>query len=151
MVYLLDTNILLRLLDAADQCHVEVVTAVSILQQRSDDLYIAVQNSAEFWNACTRPPTARGGLGLSVTEADNRLKLIEFMFPRVFDSPASYNHWRHLVVTCNVRGVQVHDARLAAVMLANRMSNILTINVADFARYPGIVAVSPADVVAAGP
>jgi predicted nucleic acid-binding protein len=33
----------------------------------------------------------------------------------------------------------VHDARLAAVMLAHGVNHILTFNVDDFRRYPGIV------------
>jgi len=50
-----------------------------------------------------------------------------------------------LVVTFNVSGVQVHDARLVALMKVNVISHILTFNVGDFARYSseGIVAVAP--------
>jgi len=45
-----------------------------------------------------------------------------------------------------VSGRQVHDARLAAVMLAHGVSHVLTFNVEDFRRYPGIVTVNPHDV-----
>lgn len=151
MVYLLDTNVILRLFNSADPLYLEARTAVTSLHQRQDDLVIAAQNAAEFWNACTRPVTARGGYGLSVAEANNRLQLLEFMFPVRFDSPASYQEWRRLITTCNVRSVQVHDARLAALMLTNSISHILTFNVADFRRYPGISAVTPTDVIAGGP
>jgi predicted nucleic acid-binding protein len=64
-----------------------------------------------------------------------------------FDSSASYGIWRHLVVTRGVSGVQVHDARIAALMLANGITHILTYNGKDFTRFPGISALSPADVV----
>jgi predicted nucleic acid-binding protein len=151
MRYLLDTNILLRLLNSADPLHREVTTAVSLLHRQEHTLYITVQNVAEFWNVCTRPSSSRGGLGLTIAEADSRLRLIEFMFPRVYDSPTSYNHLRQLLVACNVHGVQVHDARLVALTLANGIAHILTTNVADFARYSGITPVSPASIVSSIP
>ena len=49
------------------------------------------------------------------------------------------------MVTYNVSGVQVYDARLAAAMLAHNVTHILTFNTSDFARYApeGIVAVDP--------
>lgn len=47
------------------------------------------------------------------------------------------------VVVHEVRGVKVHDARIAAAMRAYGVSHILTFNGADFRRYPGIVAVAP--------
>ena len=47
-----------------------------------------------------------------------------------------------------VFGVQVHDARLAASMIAHNVRYILTFNVADFTRYANeeIVAIDPAAV-----
>ena len=61
------------------------------------------------------------------------------------DSPAVYPEWRRLVVAYGVSGVQVHDARLAAFMRVHTVSQILTFNTADFARYApeGVVAVDP--------
>jgi hypothetical protein len=44
---------------------------------RVDELVMATQNLAEFWNVCTRPATARGGLGLSIAETDRRLSVLE--------------------------------------------------------------------------
>jgi predicted nucleic acid-binding protein len=40
-------------------------------------------------------------------------------------------------------GAKVHDARLAAIMQAYEIRNILTLNQPDFLRYPGIQAVHP--------
>lgn len=44
-------------------------------------------------------------------------------------------------------GVQVHDARLVASMIAHAVTHILTSNVADFSRYPGIIVSAPDDIV----
>jgi predicted nucleic acid-binding protein len=59
------------------------------------------------------------------------------------DTSAVYPEWRQLVVMVGVSGVQVHDARLAAVMRVHGLSHILTFNTTDFARYPGITALHP--------
>ena len=48
-------------------------------------------------------------------------------------------------MACAVSGVQVHDARLVAAMRVHGLDRLLTLNVADFSRYPGIVAVHPRD------
>jgi predicted nucleic acid-binding protein len=59
------------------------------------------------------------------------------------DSDQVYSIWRQLVLANNVRGVQVHDARLAAIMTAYGVTHILTLNQPDFLRYSNIQAVHP--------
>ena len=61
------------------------------------------------------------------------------------ETPATYRTWRKLVVTHSVMGVQVHDARIAALMLDHGLTHVLTLNAADFGRYAGITPVSPMD------
>lgn len=102
------------------------------------------QNYVEFWNVATRPAD-RNGFGLMPTEAERLLCLVERLFPGLPDSPAVYPEWRRLVVAFGVRGVQVHDARLVASMLVHGVTQILTLNTGDFARYApeGITAVDP--------
>jgi predicted nucleic acid-binding protein len=95
---------------------------------------------AEFWNVCTRPTTARGGLGLSVEATEMRL---ERHFPVLPDSPSVYERWKLLVVAHRVFGVNVHDARLVATMVVHGVTHILTANVKDFGRYASVTAISP--------
>jgi predicted nucleic acid-binding protein len=59
------------------------------------------------------------------------------------DSLAVHQEWRKLLVTYNVSGAQVHDARLVAAMRVHGVKQILTFNERDFARYTGIEAVHP--------
>jgi len=47
-----------------------------------------------------------------------------------------------------VAGVQVHDARSAAAMLAHKIPRLLTLNARDLARYDGISVVHRREVVA---
>jgi predicted nucleic acid-binding protein len=144
MLVLVDSGILLRLLEPTDPQHGVIRGAVRALRGRGDTLVTAAQNAAEFWNVCTRPATARGGLGLSIADTDRRLRIIERLFRILPDSSAAYRNWRSLVVARGVSGVQVHDARLVALMQVHGMTHILTLNGADFARYPGIVPIDPA-------
>lgn len=55
--------------------------------------------------------------------------------------------WLSLLKVHEVRGVQVHDAHLAAVLEVNHVSHLLTFNVEDFKRFPNLVAVHPQEVV----
>jgi predicted nucleic acid-binding protein len=151
MDVLADTGILLRLLEPTDPDHAVIERAVIALHAQGDTLVIAPQIAAEFWNACTRPATARGGYGLTTAEAYRRLQIIEAVFAVLAEPPAAYRIWRSLVVNHAVQGRQVHDARLVALMQAHGIAHILTLNAADFTRYPGIAPLAPASVIAPAP
>jgi predicted nucleic acid-binding protein len=129
-MYLVDTNILLRFLFSNDPAYSVIRRAVGILKTRRERCVTTPQNFAEFWNVCTRPPTARGGLALTVEATERRLRLLERHFHLLPDNPEIYNQWKLLVTTHNVMGVQVHDARLVASMIVNGVTHILTANVA---------------------
>jgi predicted nucleic acid-binding protein len=125
-----------------------VKQSLRTLRVRGERFVLASQNAAEFWNVCTRPAQARGGFGLSVAETDKRLRLAERLFRVLADLPAAYARWRQLLVLHSVMGVQVHDARLVAWMESHGISQILTLNPADFSRYPGITPITPQEVLA---
>lgn len=147
MAYLVDTGILLRLLDRNDPRHPRVREALRILKGRGERLVTSPQNMAEFWNVSTRPATARGGYGLTCAEAGQRTRILERLFALVYETPATYPQWRQLVLARGVMGVQVHDARLVGLMEVHGISHILTLNSADFSRYPNIIALTPEQVV----
>lgn len=52
--------------------------------------------------------------------------------------------WRRLLVMHEVKGVQIHDARLAASMYVHGVTQLLTINVRDFRRFKELRAIHPA-------
>jgi predicted nucleic acid-binding protein len=151
MLILADTGILLRLLEPTDPQHAPVRNALRTLRQRGHGRATAPQNAAEFWNVCTRPATARGGFGLSVPEADRRLRIVERLFHVLPESPAVYSAWRRIIVAHAVMGVQVHDARLVAHLEVHGLTHLLTLNPGDFARYPKVTAITPSSVIASPP
>jgi predicted nucleic acid-binding protein len=99
-----------------------------------------------FWNAATRP-AAYNGLGYSHEQAREEIERLEGFFEILSASAASYAAWKELVTAAGVSGVQVHDARLAAVMKVNGITRIVTFNVQDFKRFAGIEAIHPDSVV----
>lgn len=149
MIHLIDTGILLRLVDVRDPDHTAVRQATQVLRVRGDQLVTAPQNISEFWNVSTRPTTARGGAGRSVERTDRCVNFFQRIATVLRDDPDVFPEWRQLVQLHQIQGVAVHDARLVAFMKVWRISHILTLNPADFRRYPGLVIVSPSDVIAA--
>lgn len=102
---------------------------------------------AEYWNVCTRPATARAGLGLTTAQADFGVRVIERMTLVLSESPLAYHWWKRLVQTYGVQGVQVHDARLVAQMISFGITHVATFNVADFKRYSEVTALDAMNLV----
>lgn len=142
---LVDTNILLRVSRRSDPQSKLVDSALAKLALAGTTLHFTHQNIAELWNAMTRPVN-RNGFGLTVTEAEREVRVIESGMNLLSDSEAVYREWRRIVVQHGVSGVQVHDARLVAAMNVHGVSHILTLNVADFDRYSGITVAHPSAV-----
>jgi predicted nucleic acid-binding protein len=105
MRYLVDTNILLRLLQRNDPRYSSIRLAVRTLHSRGDELCCAPQNLVEFWKVSTRPAEARGGFGLTTDETDRRVRLLERGITILPESEALYPEWRRLVVAHSVSGV----------------------------------------------
>ena len=147
MIYLVDTNILLRIAHRSDERNTLVRSCVNKLKNKGELLQTTRQNFAEFWNVSDRP-IDKNGLGLTLVETDDPLQELELIIPLLPDLPTVYAEWRDLVVNYGVSGVQVYEARLVATMLLHGVTHILTFNTSDFARYSskGIVPADPATV-----
>lgn len=115
------------------------------MYRNDDEVFLATQNIAEFWNVCTRPAEVNG-LGLNIEAADRYTAQMARFLAIVPESAQAFDLWRRLVVDHAVIGAKVHDARLAAIMRAYGISHIMTFNTGDFARFPGITVIQPADV-----
>jgi predicted nucleic acid-binding protein len=135
MSVLLDTGVLLRAFVPADPNCEPVRECLRLLRRHNEELVVAQQILAEFYNVSTRPSSARGGYGLAGSTVDARLRFIERLCRRLLENDESYELWKKLISKYQVRGVAVHDARLAAIMLAHGIDRVLTINEQDFHRY----------------
>ena len=106
-------------------------------------------NFGEFWNVSTRS-LDRNGFGLSIQETARRFNAVVRKMTLLPETKGIYLVWLRLLQAHEVRGVQVHDAHLAAVLEVHQVTHLLTFNGADFKRFPHVVAVHPQDLVRQG-
>lgn len=145
MGYLVDTNILLRMCQPNHVMYSDALNATTTLLSQGEKLYTAPQNIVEFWNVATRP-SDKNGLGMSLSKAENEVTKFKTLFPVKLDLPDIHQQWLNLVIGYQVKGVNVHDARLVAVTLVHGLTHILTFNDKDFKRYTEIIVVHPDEV-----
>jgi predicted nucleic acid-binding protein len=136
MTCLLDTSILVRLVNAADVLHPFAARAVTELHRRGEVASITAQVLVEFRAVATRPVSANG-VGMTAAAAETGAAGFEAAFPLLAETPAIFPTWKALVAACGVIGKQVHDARLVAVCHAHGVKQLLTFNVPHFARLAG--------------
>ena len=133
--YFIDTNILLRYADTGADQHQLIMQALETLTLRQDEVVIVPQTLYEFWSVATRP-AANNGLGWEPTRVRTVVNQFVKRFLLLHDTPSVFTNWLELVTTHEVKGKQVHDARLVAAMQTHDLTNLLTLNVKDFERYP---------------
>lgn len=150
MNILLDANILLRLVDPTNAAHAIAATAVSALRAQGDTLHIVPQSVYEFWAVASRP-VANNGLGLESAECVRELTNVKKSFALLDDRPTLFREWEAIVSGIACHGKVAHDARYVAAMRTHGLSHLLTFNVSDFSRYPGITVLDPNTVAASGP
>lgn len=144
---LLDTNVLARMAQPGHPQYDVALKASDRLLLRGDDLRVVPQSLYEFYVVATRP-VAQNGLGMAPPRAAAEVRRLLVAYPLLDDEPGIYAEWERLVRTHGVSGKPAHDARLIAAMRVHGVPAILTFNVADFSRYPGIQVLDPAAVIA---
>jgi predicted nucleic acid-binding protein len=105
--YLVDTNILLRLVQPDSPEYGTIRQCTDRLWERGAQLFYTSQNLAEFWNVCTRPAD-RNGFGFSVAETDERAALIEAKFSLAAESDNTSGVAQNRRCNEKVSGIQVH-------------------------------------------
>ena len=142
---LLDSNICLRLANINAPQYPLVSGATKALLNEGNELAIVPQNIYELWAVATRP-TSSNGLGWSTRRTEEAVELLRSSFILLSDTPDLFSTWLELVTRFDVKGKQVHDARLVAAMQTHGVENILTLNVKDFERYLEVKPVHPEEV-----
>lgn len=142
MLLLVDTNVILRLVEPEHVQHRMAVTAIESLDAFGHAKVVVPQVVYEFWAVATRPIPANG-LGLTNSATQAKLEGVLSTFRLLRDERTIFERWRELVADHDVKGKQVHDARLVAAMLRHSISHLLTFNAADFARYAAINVIEP--------
>ena len=153
MRVLLDSGILLRLVDEHDAQHDLVEQAVGTLGNRGDELFITTQNVAEFWNVATRPKVNNGLELPPPTVAQSFDNVVAPICAVLIERDTVQAEFKRLLTQYNVVGKQVHDARLVAMMLTWQVDRILTHNERNFQRFApeGVTPISPTGISGASP
>lgn len=141
--YLLDTNVVLRLVDRSDPVHVQCRQAVEHLILRGDNPCLAPQVLIEFWVAATRPQ-GDNGFGWTPDLAQAHVTHLRKLFPLLPDRPEVFDRWLQLVTEHAVLGKQVHDVRLAAFMQVHGVPAVLTLDPRPFRRV-GVTVIQPGE------
>jgi predicted nucleic acid-binding protein len=115
MLILLDTNMLLRVVEPGHVQHARALQILRSYRQAGHELCLVPQNHYEFWVVATRP-IAQNGLGMTTADAETQLEKLAPLFRLLRDEPAIYEPWRELVSKLRIEGKQAHDARFVAAM-----------------------------------
>jgi predicted nucleic acid-binding protein len=142
---LLDTNISLRNAVQGDPLHAKVNAALARLIRAGWELCVGTQNLVEFWVVATRP-TDVNGFGMTPQQAASEIVDLTTAHTLLRDPPDMLERWLELCTRYGVSGRPAHDARIVALMLAHGVTQLLTLNVADFRRYTEITCLTPDDV-----
>lgn len=143
---LVDTNVLVRLIEVGHPHHDPALDALDLLSVRDGESFgVAPQNLYEFYVVCTRP-VAANGLGLTSSAAGRELARAKAMFPLLPERDSVYGCWESLVATFGVEGKSAHDAHLVAFMIEHGIDQIFTFNDIHFRRFSAIRALNPFDV-----
>ena len=145
MIYLIDSNIVLRFVNFKDPLHSTIEQSVDKLQINGDEVVITPQTLVEFWVVATRPINVNG-LGMTTEEAKLEMERLELLFRVLPENQQIFDEWKTLVATHKVSGKPAHDTRIVAAMLVHKITYILTLNPSDFKRYTEISAVTPQEV-----
>jgi predicted nucleic acid-binding protein len=146
MLILVDTNVLLRVVEPGHPHHPQALAAIRQLRGAEHELCIVPQVHYELWVAATRP-VQQNGLGLPSADAVSLLQRCGPPWFRLLrDERSIYERWRELVESHGVLGKQAHDARLVAAMLRHGVEFLLTFNTTDFQRFSSVKLIDPAQV-----
>lgn len=149
MVVLVDTNVLLRLHTPTSPHHAESVALFEAVRGRPHPLVICGQVLVEFWTAATRPQD-RNGLGMDVDEVSEAVTDLLDVFVCSQEPPDVATRWLSLVRAHRVSGRPAYDARLIAFMAAYGITDLVTFNTGDFARYTHVRCHTPAEALRSG-
>ena len=143
MRILLDSNILIRLINVNDSEHVLVQQSVERLSLDGHELLMVPQGLYELWAVVTRPSGAPNGLNFTPGQAAGAVSELTATFLLLPDTPQVFERWFALVVEHQVSGRNSHDTRMAAACLADGLDAFLTLNTPDFKRF-GLSVLHPA-------
>jgi predicted nucleic acid-binding protein len=135
---MLDTNVLLAATDESRAEHRDALMVLNDWASVRTDLCTSGQVLREYLAVATRP-AENNGLGLNLTDALGNVRAIRERTTLLAENSKVADRLLGLLADVECTGKQVHDANLVATMLVHGVSAMVTMNLADFARFAGQV------------
>ena len=142
---LINTNLLVRLTSPGDPQHEAAAVALANLTVEGRRICLVPQCLYEYHVVATRPPKDNG-LRREPSDVDREIDAFLERFHLLRDERGVFTRWRELMRTHPARGRKAHDSRLVAAAIRHGITDLLSFNGKDFARYPQIVVLDPAAV-----
>jgi len=140
-ILFVDTNILLTATDESRVGHRDAQRLFNESRARGYHLGASGQVLREYLVVATRPVN-ENGLGLEIADAIANINELRRYVHFFEENEEVSRRLRGLATAHGIRGRRLHDANIAATMLAHGIGRVVTQNVADFASFDGIEAVS---------
>ena len=138
-----DTNTLVYVDQAESMFHARARTALARLEAEGTELWISRQVLREYLAAVTRPGST-GAAPMTRAEAADAIEGFITAYHVAEGGADVTNQLLDLVRRVPMGGKQIHDANIAATMLAHGIARLLTFNADDFRRFaPRIEVVVP--------
>ena len=129
----IDTNVLVAARFVTAPAHVAACRCLDRAGNSEEPLHISRQVVRECLVAVTRPQTWSVSLGM-VDALEDATRIVS-SFTVLEDGPHVMAMLTTLCREVPVAGKQIHDANIAATMLAHGERRLLTMNIKDFWRY----------------
>jgi predicted nucleic acid-binding protein len=137
---LLDANILIHS-TLPDSPHFEAITQrLTEFAANSEDIAVCPQVLYEYYVVITRPST-QNGYGISTELAMEKINSFKEAYTFIDDPDNLFAAWQQIIINYKTIGKPAHDARLVALMQAQAIDQLYTMNPGDFKRYADIVTV----------
>ena len=117
--------------------------AQSLLQQFATqaEIWVSRQILREYVAALSRPGVVHPPLPMISLIADVQRFAAQYRVAE--DGPAVTANWQQLLTVHSIGGRQVHDANIVATMQAYGITDLLTNNTSDFARFASVIQLIP--------
>lgn len=137
----IDTNVLVYAKLAQSPFHTQATSSLKTLDEGGAELWISRQVLREYLAVMTRPSALTGTIPISNLVEDVRYFSTRFKVAE--ESQATTEKLAELLLAIPSAGKQIHDANIVATMLVQGVSQFLTHNTADFARFAALITVLP--------
>ncbi len=137
-----DTNVLLSATDRSRRSHAAARSVIERAGSAGWHLYISGQVVREYLVVATRPMDANG-LGLRVGEALANVDQLLARMTMLEENEAVGRELRALVASLHLTGKRMHDAGIAATMIAHAVDHLVTDNLGDFGMFSTLRALGP--------